>query len=195
MGGATSIALVGLGRLFHELGKTLDSKADFVLRGAKAVLQPFNSPIWITCISVALPLLLTGILSVTFGYVSGHATALGLVDLVPVIILAIVVILTIAVPQIFMNRFLRKQKDEVLADISEKMSQVMEVPEGVSSEDMLRRMHRLQILTYMEIKAEKFNPTLVDAKFLVQVAAPIGTVAYAFYYIQRFIATFLQLGG
>jgi hypothetical protein len=195
MGGATSIALVGLGRLFHELGKTLDLKEDFVLRGAKVVLQPFNSLIWVTCISVALPLLLTGMLPVTLRYVSGHAITLGLMDLVPLILLAIVVVLTIAVPQIFMNRFLSKEKDKALADISEQMSQAIAVPEGASLEDVLRRMHHLQALVYMERKAEKFNPTLVDAKFLVQVAASIGTVTYALYYLRTFIGTFLQSGG
>jgi hypothetical protein len=187
MGGATSIAIVGLARIVHRLDTALDLKEGFVLRGAKAILQPFNRLFWVTWSTVALPLLLVGMVAVTLGYTSGRAIPLGPTDVVALTLVGMVLVLTIIVPQLFMNRFLRKEKGEALEDITEQIAQAVTIPEGASGEEVLRRMHRLQSLVYLEGKIERFKPTLVDARFLVEFAAVLTTIVSAFIAIRTFL--------
>ncbi len=180
MGGACCIATVGLGRLVHHMSKVLDLKEGFILQGAKSALAPFNRLVWVTWSTVTLPLMLIALSVVTLGQISGRTIPLRTVDIIPLILLGLVFVSTIIVPQWFMNQFLKREKGEALDDIGRQLAEAVTLPEKAPAEEVLRRMHRLQALTYLEHKIEAFKPTMVDARFVIQFVASLTTVVSFF---------------
>jgi hypothetical protein len=192
MGSVTAIATMGLATLAHNLRAGLDLKEGFVLRGAKEVLRPLTHLFWVTWFTIALPLLLIGTLAVTSGNLTSGRIPLNPMDIIPLALVAVILILAVVVPQIFINRFLGKEKQEAVDNIRAQIDQAITVGEGESREDILLNMHRFQSLIYREEKVYKFSPTMIDTKFLIQLAAVITTVLSAFFGIRTFINLFIS---
>jgi hypothetical protein len=193
MGGATPVAVVGLGSVVHYLSHSMDLKDGFILKGTKGILKPFNRLFWMTFCTVALPLLLIGMVAVTLNYADASSTLpLRMVDIIPLGLALLIFILTIIVPQMHMNGFLQKEKRQAIQNIQEQIDKSIQLPDGASQEEILTHTHNLQSLAYLEKKVDMFNPTIVDVKFIFQLLAVLTTILSAVLTIRTFLNLFIK---
>jgi len=197
MGSATAVSAVGLGKVAHCLSQELDLKEEFVLQGAKSVLKPFIRMFWVTWSTIALPLLMIGMLAVTNGKISTTTLItdqipFSPVDIVPLALVVLMLALAVLVPQIYINRLLRKEKREAMDNVLNRIKEATTISATAPTEEVLRHMYNFQSLVYLEKKIDKFKPTMVDTSFVLQNIAVISTVLSAFLAVRTFLNLFIS---
>ena len=190
-GAAFSMIGIGLGLLTRRISNTLDLKRGFILHGGKAALQPFSQLLWMTWTAFALPVIaIFGLALATTVMPAGGS--LRFYNIITLLVLGALIAPSIVAPQLFMNRLLARQKARELQALRQELEEAASTPESADTPDILRRIQRQQYLLYQIQKTEAFAPTLVDARFVLQIGTSVTGILLANVVLRTVIARFLQ---
>lgn len=176
-GGAVSIAGVGLGLWAYRIGHGLEFKPGFILQGSKTALQPFNQLLWIVWGTITLPVILTLVFLTAVDAEKWSPRAFQVVS--PAILIVqwavplAIVVLTIVVPQLFMNRLLVAKKALELQRLRLELDEAAKPPATHDAFDVLQRIQRHQHLVHQYHDLRSFTPTLVGTRFVIQIAISV----------------------
>jgi len=191
VGAAFSMIGIGLGLLTRRISDTLDLKRGFILHGGKAALQPFSQLLWMTWTAFALPVIAIFGLSLATTVMPAGGS-LRFYNIITLLLLGVMIAPSIVVPQLFMNRLLARQKARELQALRQELEEAASTPESADTPDILRRIQRQQYLLYQIQKTEAFAPTLVDARFVLQIGTSVTGILLANVVLRTVIARFLQ---
>jgi hypothetical protein len=187
-GGAGAVAAFGLGAFAHHAAKVLDLKRGFILGRGKAALQPFNQVLWMLWGLTVLPILAFGLLNGLVNVTTGGGT---LDQFVWAAVEAVLVVISIVVPQRQMNHLLEREKAEELRLLREELADASIVPGGASTQEAVQALVRHQHLLYQIEEAKAFVPTLVDTRFAVQIGISVTAIVAANVALRTVLARFL----
>lgn len=177
-GGAISVATFGLGLFARSIGQDLDLKEGFVVQGGKSALQPFNWLLWVVWATFTLPLIVSTLLSFAIQPAATDPLFIT-INLITIAVVVVFTIPTIVVPQLFMNRFLAREKTEELKALQRELGEVADFPAPQDPSVALPRLIRHQHLVYQIQQVQSFTPTLVDARFVVQIGTSVVVILIA----------------
>ncbi|MBI4282710.1 MAG: hypothetical protein HY672_04420 [Chloroflexi bacterium] len=86
---------------------------------------------------------------------------------------------TLVLPQLFMNRWLARQKAEELQFLESELTEVASLPKTGDSLEALPRLLRHQHLVYQAQQVRSFTATLPDANFVINVATSVAVIVIA----------------
>ena len=113
------------------------------------------------------------------------------INFVAWILVGLVITPLMAGAHYFMNRMLTREKSQELRLLQEELSEASALPNDAEAVEVLRRMHRMQLLLYQIQKVETFVPTLADSRFLVQISLSTTAIVLANVVIRTAIEGFL----
>ena len=184
VGGAASIATIGLGALLHRMSHTLRFRTGFTLEGGKSALQPINELLWLIW-AVMMPTLLLVL-------VANTALSPATLENILATVTAIVVALgSVMVPQLFMNRLLRGAKERELGALRDELKQVSALPAYASADQGMQGLLRQGHLLYQLHCAETFRPTLIDLGFTLQILVSVTAILVANVVMRTFLTRLL----
>jgi hypothetical protein len=186
LGGGTTTMGVGLAMLTREVSRRLDLKRGFVLGGGKAALRPFSRLLFTIWASFTIPVtLLYGIAASIYGPMlndqgeESYTLAYLALSVVPFIFFLVFLVFTIAVPHIFMNRLLAKEKSEELQALRQELAEVSSPAEGDNISLSIQGLQRQQYLLFQLQEAKAFSQTLVDTRLFLQISTSITGIVLA----------------
>lgn len=175
VGIALAIATVGMGLLAHRMSRTLHFRREFILSGARTAFRPFNRLLWVIWLTVTFPLIASSV--VTNPLLSDRS--FHPIDALSFLSGLLIILPTIVVPQLFMNRLLAREKANEVQVLRQEVEEASDGPEAEDTIGVLRRIQRHQYLVYWLQRTESFSPTLVDTRFVLQIATSITGIVLA----------------
>ncbi len=180
-GAATSVAVFGRSVFASRTLRILDLRRGFILEGGKASLRPFNRMLWTVWGLFGFPTVLIAATVVTASALSNLERGEGIqvFSLVPPLLLMMAFLSAVFIPQLFMNRLLSREKAEEVSALRMELAEAADLPDAAGTDEILRRMHRHQHVTLQLGKAEAVVPTLIDARFVVQITVSVTAIFLA----------------
>lgn len=179
VGASFSMVSMGLGLFTQRISRDLSLKRGFVLQGGRASLQPFNRllrNIWIT---FTLPAIVWVVVVFAINAPRLSGPWLAAVNTGVLVLGGALAIPTLVLPQLFMNRWLAKEKADELQALQSELAEVASLPQTGDPLDALPRLLRHQHLIYQIQRVQGFTATLVDAKFVMNIASSIVVIVLA----------------
>ena len=174
VGGIFSVTGIGLGVFVRRIQTHLDLKRGFILQGGKQVLRPFNDLLWVIWgISLVVATL------VVFLSLTSTGGPFELMSLLGFAILTAIMLPMIVVPQLFMNRWLAQEKAQELRALRGELEEAVLIPETASPVEAMRHLVSHQHLLHQIQRVEAFTPTLVDARFVLQISTSFSAILLA----------------
>ncbi len=170
--GIFSMIGFGLGSLVRRL-QALDLKRGFILQGGKALLRPFNDLLWVTWGSTLLIVLLVAL---TSGVSGGPLELMGLLSFAVTMAVSLPLIV---MPQLHMNRWLAHEKAQELLALRQELDEAASIPPTANAAEAVRYLVRHQHLLHQVQRVEAFSPTLVDARFVLQIGTSFTAILLA----------------
>lgn len=163
---------VGLWRLLRQVAARLEFHPSLVLSGDSGSLKPINQLLGRAWLFFLVVVVLTGVGTTPIS--RGDAR---IQDLIIWLIVALVLCLRLS-SQRSMNRLIARDKARVLGRLRGELDLERQGSDEASG-DVVRRLHRLQILLHDIRTAERFSATLVDTRFVVQIALSVSATLIA----------------
>ena len=178
---ATSPAIAGLALFAKDLAKKVDLKRGFV-PGGKAAFAPFNRLLLTVWLTYTIPVaLITAARTSLIGETNPGSMVAGIV------FGAVLIMLTMFLPHLFINRLLAKEKERELHQLRQDMSGAAAVGGTTATAEGTRRTLRMQALMDQQQQTLGFNPTLMDARFFIQFAASATAIVMANVLLQQLL--------
>jgi hypothetical protein len=176
---------VGLWMLLRLLGRTLQFRPSLLLSGGKGALRPFNRLLWTAWRYFMAMIILAGISTMP---VRGKGWQIE--DAILWIVIAMVLALQLS-SQRPINKLLAADKTVALRTFREHLDRDRVAVDHEPLES-LRRLNRVQILLHDLHTVESFAPTLVDGRFVVNIALSVAASLITNILLQTVIATLLR---
>jgi len=179
-GGGAAIAVFGVGALAYRL-RRFDLQPGFILYGGKSTLRLFNHLLWAAWTAFVFPVMLTTALFAWATLPSGELDANQVLstNLFALVFAAALVVPSLLVPHLLMNRWLSAQKADEMARLRDELRATAFAGADADTQDVQRRALRYQHLQHEFAQVQAFRPTLVDTRFLFQVGASIAVAVLA----------------
>ena len=187
IGALFAIASIGLGLLAHRLSRAADFMRGFILHGGKAALQPFNALLWVVWGTFTLPFILMVVVLIAVDPTSTDELA----DAVQYLVMVAMVVPTLVVPQLFINRLLAREKAEELRALRAELEEAAAPPQTRDTFEVLQRMQRHQHLLHEIQEMKAFVPTLVDTRFVIQIGTSFTAILLANVALRTILARML----
>ena len=94
-------------------------------------------------------------------------------------VLLVAIALILVSTQRALDTLLGRLKAGALTRLNQRLDEIAELPEDVSALDVVKKTHLLHVVTYEIQKVEAFTPTLVDGRFVLQVALSASAILIA----------------
>jgi len=176
---------VGLWMLLRILGRTLRFRPALLLSGGKGAIRPFNQLLWTAWRYFLAVIVLAGVSTMPV-----RGKGFQIEDAILWILIALVLAVQLS-SQRPINKMLAAEKTVTLSRFREHLDQdratVDDEPLGA-----LRRLNRVQILLHDLHTVESFAPTLVDGRFVVQIALSVAASLIANVLLQTVFATLFR---
>ena len=170
--GAASFSTIGLWLLVRRLAKDTEFRPGALVAAGRTALKPFNQILWRAWLFSLVIVLLVGLVT---------APPTGRVVRVEDVFLWIVIAILMALvfsAQRAMNGLLSRERTRDLTTLRKDIDLERQAATGESI-DVLRSLHRVQILLHDLRRAETFSPTLVDTHFVVQISLSVSATLIA----------------
>ncbi|MBM3934393.1 MAG: hypothetical protein FJ319_08850 [SAR202 cluster bacterium] len=188
--GVIAMSLVGLSLAARELRKQARLEDGFLLNGGKATLQPVKDLIVWSWLLAVLPLGIGSIFEYTFSGDSADSQRLYVV--VGFIVFYLVIATSIFLPHLFLNRMLARQKASEMKSLKASLNACAEAPEGEEPTRAIHRLMRHQHLLHQMQQLQTITPTLIDARFLIQIGTSISIAVVTNILLKTILADILK---
>ena len=95
------------------------------------------------------------------------------------LLLLLAFLAAVFVPQLFMNRLLSREKAEEVSALRLELADATKLSDEAHTEEILRQILRHQHIASELGRAEAFAPTLIDTRFIVQIAVSVTAIFLA----------------
>ncbi len=184
LGAAAVFNSVGLWLLLRRLGRSLNFRPALLLSGGKGALRPFNQLLWEAWRYFMAVIVLAGVVTMPV-----RGRGLRFEDAILWIVIVGLLVMQFSSQQPI-NRLLASTKASALDRLHERLDQERLAADD-ESEDGSRRTNRVQILLHDLRTVEAFAPTLVDSRFVVQIALSVTASLIANFLVQTMFAKLL----
>ena len=171
-GCAASFSTIGLWLLVRRLVRETQFRPGALVSAGRPALKPFNDVLWRAWVFSLIIVVLVGAVSVPPG-----GRVVREEDVVLWIVIAGLMSLIFSA-QRAMTALLARERSRELAALRARIDAERQLASG-DSLDVLRSLHRVQLLLHDLRRAETFTPSLVDTHFVVQILLSVSATLIA----------------
>jgi len=174
------LAVWGLPRLAVKMRRVLDLRSGFLLEGGKALFRPITRLLWMLWTLGLFPFLIGFGIEVAFATKRTDITAFEEQYLYSqLVLITVLAVLSVIVPYIFIGQLLGREKAQELTTLRNELKGVRQISEGADTGEVLRRMYRHQQIEHDLRQVETISPSLIEARFLIQIGISVSAILIA----------------
>jgi hypothetical protein len=173
VGAGVSFGIGGTWSLVRLLSSRLDFRPGLILEGGKTALAPFNQLFIMNWLFFVWVIMLS-----TVGSTPVTTQGLRNVDIAMWLVIG-ALSSTLVLAQRSMTALLLREKQIEVRRLRNELTEVQRLSANPDSVEVLLSMHRSQMLMHDLQRAEAFNPSLLDTRFVIQISLSVTAILIA----------------